>query len=603
MLEISEVFSCLMGEGPYVGTPCHFVRFSGCNLRCSFCIGVKSSRRIPRIITGNGPNKKITQVEVGDKLLALDNSGKLVETEVKEVLSRTVSEHYGIKVEGKPWLYFTPEHPLRTNRGWIETKNLEIGDEVFFITPNEKIRFHKRSYNPMFNPKCVRKMIAHTDYKKLGKKLSEIRRKLIERGKLKHSFQILKERDPKNYENMCKLFSERMKRNNPMKNPGVARKVADKMKVLMKGRKLSEEHRAKLALAKVGDKNPMRRPEVAARNWMSHRRRPTSIEKRVMGIVERYGFPITYVGNGKMWVGSNEDKLHNPDFVVNGQKKVIEVYDPTYMHRGEAWCAGRTSHFSKYGYTCLMLGITPKMSDEKISHALRNFISNGLKIQSVKRFFPKRYPCLGPKPLRVYNFRCEPHNNFFVDYILVHNCDTKYTWGRGKQISVEDLLSSIFKLGSDTNMVVITGGEPLFQDLGSLSDFCAKLGSFGFRVLVETNGTIEPPNELLRAVDVWSVSPKLRNSGQEVAYGDFGWLKNAKEWYLKFVIRRPDQDIGEVRSFLEERGLPIFKSFLQPANEQDVDYIERTKKLVEYVLKTGQPFKVVPQLQVLLGLR
>ena len=603
MLEVNEIFSSLMGEGPYVGTPCYFVRFSGCNLRCSFCIGVKPARRIPRIIAGDGPNKKITEVKVGDKLLAMDMSGKLVETEVKEMLSRTVSEYYGIKIEGKPWLYFTAEHPIRINRGWIEVKDLKIGDEVFFITPNEKIRFHKRNYNPMFHPECVKKAVLHTDYKKLGKKISETRKKLIKEGKLKVPFQIWKEEDLEKYENTCKQFSDRMKKNNPMRNPEVAKKVASVMRILMKGRKLSKEHREKIALAMIGDKNPMRRPEVAARSWMGHQRRPTSIEKKVIDIARRYGFSITYVGNGKMWVGSKECKLYNPDFVVNGQKKLIEVYDPTYRHRDEAWCTERASHFNRYGYECLMLGITRKISDEEILQTLRNFISNGLKVQSVKKYSPKRYPCLGPKPLRVYNFRCEPHNNFFVDYILVHNCDTKYTWERGKQVSTENLLSSVLKLRGDTDMVVLTGGEPLLQELGSLLDFCTKLRSLGFKILVETNGTMEPPNGLLKVVDIWSISPKLQNSGQEVRYGDFGWLKNAKEWYLKFVIRTPDQDIREVKKFLREKGLPSSKSFLQPANEPSVDYIERTKELVRYVLKTGQPFKVVSQLHVLLGLR
>ncbi len=36
-LHVSEIFNSIQGEGPYVGTPATFVRFYGCNLRCSFC--------------------------------------------------------------------------------------------------------------------------------------------------------------------------------------------------------------------------------------------------------------------------------------------------------------------------------------------------------------------------------------------------------------------------------------------------------------------------------------------------------------------------------------------------------------------------------------
>lgn len=37
MKRINEIFYSLQGEGYHVGTPAIFVRFSGCNLHCSFC--------------------------------------------------------------------------------------------------------------------------------------------------------------------------------------------------------------------------------------------------------------------------------------------------------------------------------------------------------------------------------------------------------------------------------------------------------------------------------------------------------------------------------------------------------------------------------------
>ena len=37
MFRINEIFYSLQGEGFHTGTPVVFVRFSGCNLRCTFC--------------------------------------------------------------------------------------------------------------------------------------------------------------------------------------------------------------------------------------------------------------------------------------------------------------------------------------------------------------------------------------------------------------------------------------------------------------------------------------------------------------------------------------------------------------------------------------
>lgn len=34
---INEIFYSLQGEGRWAGTPCVFVRFAGCNLKCPFC--------------------------------------------------------------------------------------------------------------------------------------------------------------------------------------------------------------------------------------------------------------------------------------------------------------------------------------------------------------------------------------------------------------------------------------------------------------------------------------------------------------------------------------------------------------------------------------
>jgi 7-carboxy-7-deazaguanine synthase len=66
--------------------------------------------------------------------------------------------------------------------------------------------------------------------------------------------------------------------------------------------------------------------------------------------------------------------------------------------------------------------------------------------------------------------------------------------------------------GTGAGLAVITGGEPLAQRRAVTALACA-LAAAGLRVEVETSGTVVPARELCAAVSMFSVSPKLANSG------------------------------------------------------------------------------------------
>lgn len=75
-MRVNEIFYSLQGEGHFAGTPAIFIRFSGCNLKCSFCDTDHSSYsemteeeivaeacRFPArhiVITGGEPTLQIT---------------------------------------------------------------------------------------------------------------------------------------------------------------------------------------------------------------------------------------------------------------------------------------------------------------------------------------------------------------------------------------------------------------------------------------------------------------------------------------------------------------------------------------------------------------
>lgn len=82
-------------------------------------------------------------------------------------------------------------------------------------------------------------------------------------------------------------------------------------------------------------------------------------------------------------------------------------------------------------------------------------------------------------------------------------CDTEYAWDKGEFLTVSQITEKVTGYcdlypGSD---VIITGGEPLEQDLGQL---VKELKKTGVHTAIETNGLHN--REL--AIDWWAVSPK-----------------------------------------------------------------------------------------------
>lgn len=83
-------------------------------------------------------------------------------------------------------------------------------------------------------------------------------------------------------------------------------------------------------------------------------------------------------------------------------------------------------------------------------------------------------------------------------------CDTDFTTG-ARVVDVETLVQQVRTLaGNKTRLVVITGGEPLLQNI---TPFCRLLAKYNFRVQIETAGTVWVPG--LEGCDVAIVcSPK-----------------------------------------------------------------------------------------------
>ena len=185
-------------------------------------------------------------------------------------------------------------------------------------------------------------------------------------------------------------------------------------------------------------------------------------------------------------------------------------------------------------------------------------------------------------------------------------CDTKYTWDWSNfnyatevvELDTPELLSKIqsFKC----THVVITGGEPLLQQ-AELEPLIESLAEYGFSFEIETNGTIVPSANLIRYIDQWNVSPKLRTSGNiseerlvPIALQIFAGLPKA---FFKFVIAT-ESDIDEVCSLTNQYEIPSEQVLLMPEGRTADALNRKSEWLSEACVRHG--FRFTTRLHIIL---
>jgi 7-carboxy-7-deazaguanine synthase len=151
-------------------------------------------------------------------------------------------------------------------------------------------------------------------------------------------------------------------------------------------------------------------------------------------------------------------------------------------------------------------------------------------------------------------------------------CDTEFE--KFEEMNLESVVERILHTaGTVRDLVVITGGEPLRQNIGPL---CEKLLAVGLRVQIETNGTLWRP--LPSEVDI-ICSPKVTDGNYHVLRPDLLARVNA----LKFIVSASEGEyhtIGDVGQ--STRKIPIY---VQPMDEYDPI---RNKANTHYALELAQ---------------
>jgi len=177
-------------------------------------------------------------------------------------------------------------------------------------------------------------------------------------------------------------------------------------------------------------------------------------------------------------------------------------------------------------------------------------------------------------------------------------CDTKYTWDwttyNPKEQLVEMPLGDIEQeiLRHNRKYLVVTGGEPMIQQ-NRLIPLLKHLEGSGFFIEVETNGTIIPDQRLVNLVDHWSVSPKLRNSGNSQSLREvpecYRLFAGITSSHFKYVIQSED-DFKEVQTLADRYDLVPEKIILMPEAQSREDLLDRSRWVVELCKAQGYIF-------------
>jgi organic radical activating enzyme len=552
-IRVAECFSrTVQGEGRYTGHPATFLRVQGCTLNCHWCFHENT------IVNTKDGKKRIKDIKEGDVVYTLDpKTNKLVLTTVNHVLISkvSVSEMMSIHFSDRPDnpIICTKDHLFYVkNKGWVEAQNI-TSDDIIISLNNKEIQ------------------------------------------------------------------SLSMKENNPMYDESVKNKVSNTIKTKFKNGEIvpyfrTDELRKKESV-RMKENNPMYDPEVVKNSSMNRFRKKSSLELKAERILLESGVDIEYVGNNTLCIGNKNVGFRFPDFKLNGENILIEVYDTTMKYvigserkyRTSEWEDKTRNHYQKFGYKTIFLTEKDlKISNlENIKTTIFQEVHNGRYISKINYDLTNRQKArlfgtsdCSEVMIDVYNLSCGPHDTYLVDGCLVHNCDTAEVWRNGNPKTITEIVDAFEQHGvlddfKNGHHLILTGGSPLRQQ-AQLTDLVYaiedRMGEKPF-VEVETECTLAPTMEFAFVVDRWNCSPKLANSGMKrpVRYKEdvLRIMAHASNADFKFVVTNEEEWNEIVKDFIEPFSINKKRIFLMPEGQTREELQDRYDWLVDLACREG----------------
>ncbi len=144
MLKIYEIYTSIQGESSYQGLPCVFIRLSGCNLRCAWCVTAYAFF--------GGEEKSIKEImsevkEAGPLLVEITGGEPLMQSECYALMKELCDQEYEVlletggsidTIEVDPRVrkiidFKTPSSLMVNENNWDNISRLNPGDELKFV--------------------------------------------------------------------------------------------------------------------------------------------------------------------------------------------------------------------------------------------------------------------------------------------------------------------------------------------------------------------------------------------------------------------------------------------------------------------------------------
>jgi 7-carboxy-7-deazaguanine synthase len=144
LMKINEIFRSIQGESTYQGRQCTFIRFAGCNLRCSYCDTTYAYEEGVSFVT----QEVLLKVrELGCPLVEITGGEPLLQEEVYELIAALLEEGYQVLLETNGSIDIgkvdprvvkivdikCPDSKMSDKINWENLKKLAHWDEVKFV--------------------------------------------------------------------------------------------------------------------------------------------------------------------------------------------------------------------------------------------------------------------------------------------------------------------------------------------------------------------------------------------------------------------------------------------------------------------------------------